>query len=117
MMDRIHTGHGYSDRIHPGPLARAPRDVSPLRRTLSWRRLHKILLVLRPVAGDGVRAAYRSRELARSGGFARRPPSASLSDGVSRAGGAEHAGRRERTPRLAHLRRLGADTHSPSPQA
>ena len=117
MMPRISSGHGNSDRIHSSSFSRSPRDVSPMRRTLSWRRLHQIFFVLRPVAGDGVCAAHGSRELARFGGGARSAPSVALPDGISRAGRAEHTGRCERTPRLAHLRRLGADTHSTGAQA
>ena len=116
MVSQIFSGHGYPHRILSGALAWSPRDVSPLRRTLPWRCLHKILHLLRSVAGDGFCSTDGQRESARFRSLAQCATRAALSNGISRARGSQHLIGCQRAQGLAHLRGLGSNLDQASPQ-
>src|ERR1022692_4891191 len=88
------------DRPSPSPGVSEMRG--PLRRSSSAEEA----FLLGSVLGDGLRATDLPREPA---GHRSLPPirdRETLSPGVSRHGGAQHSGRRQRNTRLAHLRRV-----------
>src|ERR1017187_6172154 len=88
------------DRPSPSPGVSEMRG--PLRRSSSA----EVAFLLGSVLGDGLRATDLPREPA---GHRSLPPirdRETLSPGVSRHGGAQHSGRRQRNTRLAHLRRV-----------
>ena len=115
-MSQIFSGHGHPHRILSGAFAWSPRDVSSLRRTLPWRCLHKILHLLRSVAGDGFCPTDGQRESARFGSLAQCAPLAALSNGIPGTGGSQHLIGCQRAQRLAHLRGLGSNLDQASPQ-
>src|ERR1017187_1222647 len=88
------------DRPSPSPGVSEMRG--PLRRSSSAEEA----FLLGSVLSDGLRATDLPREPA---GHRSLPPirdRETLSPGVSRHGGAQHSGRRQRNTRLAHLRRV-----------
>ena len=83
---------------------------------LRWRPACARFQLCESVPLHGVRAAHLSREPARHRNVPACPERQALPLGYSRLGGAQHAGRRERSARLAHLRRVRAapDSHRAS---
>ena len=116
MVSQIFSGHGHPHRILSGAFAWSTRDVSPLRRTLPWRCLHKILHLLRSVPGDGFCPTDDQRESARFGSLAQFATRVALSNGISRSCGSQHLIRCQRAQELAHLRGLGSNLDQASPQ-
>ena len=98
--------------VRPVDGSPAVADVSPHRRALRWRPACARFQLCESVPLHGVRAARLSREPARHRNVPACPEREALPLGYSRLGGQEHAGRRERSAGLAHLRRVRAAPHS-----
>jgi hypothetical protein len=95
-------------RVRAGHGAPATVDVPALRGPLRRRAQGQALLVSGAVLRDGVRAADVSRVAARHRSLPGDAGIAAVSHGISIAGGAQHAGQRQRGAALADLRRSGA---------
>ena len=87
-------------------------DVSTHRRALRRRSSRAQFQLRESMALHGLRAARVSRESARHRDLPAFASGQALSPWDSRNGGAQHAGRRERSARLAYLRRVRAAPHS-----
>src|SRR4051812_45590921 len=90
------------------PTDRLPTQtrVRPLRRSLSRQSKNPPLLLFRSIPLHGLRSTDLAREPARHRNLSSCPSQETLSRGISRRHRWEHARRCQRTPRLAHLRRL-----------
>ena len=88
---------------------RVARGVPEVRAEIPPPTPQTALLMLGPVPLHGLRPAHLPREPARHRSVPRRRARAALPHGLPRAGHAQHAGRRQRAARLAHLRRLRPD--------
>ena len=97
-----------------GPLALL--RVSEVCRSLSRRCSRQRLLLPGPVSGDGFRSVDLPRELARYRGMLAFDERQAVPHGLPWPSGTHHAGRCQREPRLADLRRLraGVDRHRPA---
>src|ERR1035437_6875766 len=84
--------------------------VSSLRGAVSGRFSLAWAVLLGTVSGHGVRPTTLPRESARHRSLSPRAGCETLSSRLSPHGCALHVGRRQRGPRLAHLRRLRTDT-------
>src|ERR1017187_6718911 len=97
-----------------GPLALL--RVSEVCCSLSRRCSRQRLLLAGPVSGDGFRSVDLPRELARYRGMLAFDERQAVPHGLPWPSGTHHAGRCQREPRLADLRRLraGVDRHRPA---
>src|SRR6516162_1522270 len=102
----------WPHRVCTADRASAPQGVSQVRGPLSWKPLREKLLLLGSVSGHGLRPAHLSRKPTRHrdlpGGGGRQ----AVPHGLPQPGGTLDAGRCQRIARLAHLRRLCADSDS-----
>ena len=100
----------WPHRVCTADRASAPQGVSQVRGPLSWKPLREKLLLLGSVSGHGLRPAHLSRKPTRHrdlpGGGGRQ----AVPHGLPQPGGTLDAGRCQRIARLAHLRRLCADS-------
>src|SRR5664279_5062562 len=96
---RLLSDHGAPARIR----------ISKVRGPLSWCFSLPMLLMLRPVSGDGLRAVDLSREFARHRSVPTFSRWKAIPHGVARQDIAHHSSRRQRVPRLADLRRFRSD--------
>src|SRR5258708_17312314 len=101
----------WTEPVFSTHLSLASSRVSPVCATLCWQLSGKEFFLLGPVSRDDVRAIELSGKSARHRRLPALARTPALSSGNPRPDLAQHAGRRQRDPRLANLCRLcaGAD--------